>query len=164
MFTRQTWRPPIVPTVLDADVQKYLQDLNKSIADYLRSLETPGGTVLDELKTWTPSDVSGASLSFTSVSGIYLIVGRMVIAWATLTYPVTASGSGVAIGGLPLKVRNDQAARGGGIISYTSETTAAKLIPKANDTYVEIVTTAGATVTNATMSTDQVIFCVVYPY
>jgi hypothetical protein len=164
MFTRMKWQPPTVPQVRDAEVSKYLRDLNKSISDYLLSLESPGGTVLDELKTWTPADVSGATLSFTSVTGTYLIVGRMVIAWGALTYPATASGANAQIGGLPLAVKNEAAARSGGIIAYSTETTAARLLLSANNTYAELVTTAGALITNATMSGDTINFCAIYPY
>jgi hypothetical protein len=164
MFTRMSWQPPTVPQSFAPDVQKYLRELNKSIDDYLRSLEAPGGTVLDELKAWTPVDVSGASLSFTSVTGTYLVVGRLVFAWGALTYPATASGANAAIGGLPLKVKAETAARGGGIMGNTTETTAARIVPVGGDTYVNIATNAGALITNATMSGDTVVFCAIYPY
>ena len=51
--------------------------------------------------TWTPADNSGAGLAFTISSATYVKVGKMVIAVATLTYPVTASGANASISGLP---------------------------------------------------------------
>lgn len=164
MFTRRTWIPPTIPQGLDKDVEKYLRDLNKSILDYLRSLETPGGTVFDELKPWTPADASGASLSFTSPSGTYLVVGKMVIAWGRLTYPATASGANVLIGGLPLTVRNDVAIVGGGTIGYCTETTAQQIYCGNNATTFTLANDAGTTLVNSAMSGDTINFCLIYPY
>lgn len=52
--------------------------------------------------TWTPSDQSGASLTFTSVTAIYTRIGKHVVAQFRLTYPTTGNGSTAAIGGLPV--------------------------------------------------------------
>lgn len=164
MFTRRTWIPPTIPQGLDKDVEKYLRDLNKSILDYLRSLETPGGTVFDELKPWTPADASGASLTFTNNTGTYLDVGKMAIAWGRLTYPVTASGANVLIGGLPLTVRNDIAIVGGGTIGYSTEATAQQIYCVNNATTFTFATDAGTTLINSAMSGDTINFCIIYPY
>lgn len=53
--------------------------------------------------TWTPTDGSGAGLSFTNTSGncIYTKIGRMVYAAFRVTYPSTANGSAARIGNLP---------------------------------------------------------------
>lgn len=61
--------------------------------------------------SWTPTDASGATLTFTSVSANYTKMGNMVFAYATLTYPVTADASTAIIGGLPLPVPNQSYAR-----------------------------------------------------
>ena len=136
----------------------------KSISDYLLSLEAKGSLTIEELKDWTPIDSSGATLSFTSVTGSYLVLGGTIVAWGALTYPATADGSSVKIGGLPIKVRNTAASQGGGMISYTTESTAARVLPFANNTYVDIRNTSGTILTNATMSGDTIYFCVMYPY
>ena len=101
--------------------------------------------------TWTPTDVSGAALSFSSVSGTYEKIGRMVIARFTLTYPATADGTASAIGSLPFTVANNSSARQG-FVSYTDESTLARIVPNANATTFNPVTTAGAAITNATLS------------
>lgn len=88
----------------------------------------------------------------------------MVIAWGRLTYPATASGANVSISGLPLTVRNDVAVVGGGTIGYCTETTAAQIYCINNATTFTLATTAGATLTNATMSGDTINFCLIYPY
>jgi hypothetical protein len=51
--------------------------------------------------TWTPTDGSGAGLSFSVGSGIYVKVGRMVYVQAKIVYPSTASGASATIAGLP---------------------------------------------------------------
>jgi hypothetical protein len=43
--------------------------------------------------SWTPTDQSGAALTFTSVSANTTKIGNIVYAYGTLTYPVTASGA-----------------------------------------------------------------------
>jgi hypothetical protein len=51
--------------------------------------------------TWTPSDGSGAGLTFTSVNAFYTKVGRMVTLNASFTFPSTANAADVSIGGIP---------------------------------------------------------------
>jgi hypothetical protein len=57
--------------------------------------------------TWTPTDGSGAGLSFTSVTATYTKVGRLVTITCQLTYPVTASASNARISGLPFTASVD---------------------------------------------------------
>lgn len=56
--------------------------------------------------TWTPSDQSGATLTFTSVTATYIKIGRLVVASVRLTFPSTASGASILIGGLPFAAAN----------------------------------------------------------
>jgi hypothetical protein len=52
--------------------------------------------------TWTPVDTSGASLTLTNeATATYTKIGRQVTASFWVKYPVTASGAGATIGGLP---------------------------------------------------------------
>lgn len=76
-----------------------------------------GGTALSTYTegTWTPTDSSGAALSFTSVVGRYTRIGRLVIAQATLTFPVTADATQNLIGSLPFTVANNNGALGGSV-------------------------------------------------
>lgn len=52
--------------------------------------------------SWTPTDQSGASLTFTSVTALYTKIDKRVAAQFTLTYPSTANGASMLIGGLPV--------------------------------------------------------------
>jgi len=51
--------------------------------------------------TWTPTDGSGAGLTFTSIQAFYTKAGRIVTLNASFTFPSTASAAGVSIGGIP---------------------------------------------------------------
>lgn len=47
--------------------------------------------------SYSPTDASGASLTFTSVTGVYTKIGKMVTLQFRLTYPSTASGNTAGI-------------------------------------------------------------------
>jgi hypothetical protein len=51
--------------------------------------------------TWTPTDGSGAGLSFSSVVATYVKIGQSVFVTAKLIYPVTANGNQAIISGFP---------------------------------------------------------------
>ena len=70
--------------------------------------------------TWTPSDVSGASLTFTLNAATYTKVGRLVTCNMALTYPVTASVLTAQIGGLPFTSGSYGSATIQGSIAATS--------------------------------------------
>ena len=59
---------------------------------------------------WTPVDGSGASLTFTNNTGIYIRFGKLVWVSGRVDYPVTANGSAAVISGLPILVANVDAA------------------------------------------------------
>lgn len=50
---------------------------------------------------WTPTDESGAGLSFTVFDCRYTRIGRMVFFSGSITFPATANTNDIAIGGLP---------------------------------------------------------------
>lgn len=54
--------------------------------------------------TWTPTDTSGAGLSLTVIKAVYQRIGNKVVAYAYITFPVTASTATAKIGGLPFTV------------------------------------------------------------
>ena len=98
-----------------------IDGLTRAINDYFLSLERKGALEISEAKisatngiifpsgtlsdykesTWTPSDGSGAGLSFTVTEAKYTKIGRMVHASCVLAFPVTASGAAAVIAGLP---------------------------------------------------------------
>jgi hypothetical protein len=56
--------------------------------------------------TWTPTDQSGAGLTFAAAAGTYTKIGRMVYLQANITYPVTANTNQVGWGTFPFTAAN----------------------------------------------------------
>lgn len=110
--------------------------------------------------TFTPSDASGDSLSFTSVSGFYTKIGRQVVCQGFLTYPSTASTTQARIGGLPFIGSN-----GGGFSMYLTGTTGGFVMRSQNSTSTARITSVGdndVAVTNAGLSGAIVQFTFIY--
>jgi len=51
--------------------------------------------------TWTPTDYSGAGLTFTGIAAAYTKIGRQVFVNGTVTFPSTASTAAANLGSLP---------------------------------------------------------------
>lgn len=107
--------------------------------------------------TWTPADASGASLSFSSVSGRYTKIGRWVSCHAKWTYPSTASGAAAGISGLPFTAANVGGC-GSGNLGYSGSATNIAYIPPAlNSSNATFFNSAGSNTTNAQMSGSSVV-------
>lgn len=117
-----------------------------------------GGTALSTYAegTWTPADNSGAALTFTGVTATYTRIGRVVYIQCFLTFPVTASGAGVNISGLPFTV----ATNGYGTAAVETNAATANIIAsfRSGATNLLLVTTADAAVTNVNMTAKYMIF------
>jgi len=98
---------------------------------------------------FTPSDGSGAGLTFTGVSGLYVKQGRIVSVALQVTWPSTANGAQAKIAGLPFA----PSAYSGFMVSYCDAGTLPTILsfPTAL-TVVSLNTVGMAAVTNATMS------------
>ena len=109
--------------------------------------------------TWTPTDNSGAGLSFTGVSATYVKVGQMVIAWCQINYPSTASTSGAAITGLPFTVAGQDVYGG-----FTRCSTYGYVYPTLGASGVSgsLYSTGGSQLQNTNLSTKRVDFTYVY--
>jgi hypothetical protein len=112
--------------------------------------------------TWTPTDNSGAGLSFTSVSATYTKVGRLVNCLCQLIYPTTANAAAANIAGLPFTSANTQANRSGGVMTISTTAAVQRVYPAINDTTFPLLSGTGAGVTNATCSGAQFNFCITY--
>jgi hypothetical protein len=69
--------------------------------------------------TWTPTDGSGAGLTFPTATAAYTKIGRMVYWQAIIVYPTTANASVASIAGLPfaLNLVTNAAGRAGSTIT-----------------------------------------------
>jgi len=115
--------------------------------------------------TWTPTDASGASLSFVSTTfGRYIKIGRMVFATGMATYPSTASGSVISMGGLPYVSSDDPDSTWGGYITYSQYTTYPLIINVAEPftTFNFFFNNSTNGPTNAAMSGKQIRFSIMY--
>jgi hypothetical protein len=106
--------------------------------------------------TWTPSDASGASLSFSNAAGNYTKIGRQVIVYFNMTFPSTASSAQITIGGLPFasvyypSVSNPG---GGGFTYQTASISNVTFAIGGGVSQFNMWTVAGAAVENSSAST-----------
>jgi len=125
---------------------------------------TPGtGTseLLDDYEegTWTPTDVSGAGLSFTSVTGNYRKVGGIIFANFTLLFPATSDATIIQIGTLPYSSSFNNGS--GGTATYTDYNSF--LMLSMSTTLFRVYGGTGASIQNATLSGKYLEGFLVYP-
>jgi hypothetical protein len=71
-----------------------------------------------EVGTWTPTDGTGAGLTFTTVFGRYVKIGKQVTVHFRVNYPSTADATAAIIGGLPYVVDSGNNYMGG-VVHWT---------------------------------------------
>ena len=103
--------------------------------------------------TWTPTS---ANVTFSSATGYYTKIGRVVQFACWITFPSTADTNSAVIGGLPFTCANADAARAGAAISYCEYTTAVTAGVNKNTTNIFIYKFSGSTPTNADFSSKIV--------
>ena len=108
--------------------------------------------------TWTPSDQSGAGLTFTGVTARYTRVGRQITCQAVLTYPATVSANAAKIGGLPFT----QTDLGSGVSSYVSSGSQQFFRSQNSSTNIIPQNSTGNDTANATLSGVTLLFTYVY--
>ena len=62
--------------------------------------------VAQTVGTWTPTDASGAGLTFSTAVGHYVLTGKICTIFGYTVWPSTSNSSQVTIGGLPATVKN----------------------------------------------------------
>lgn len=112
---------------------------------------------------WTPTDGSGAGLTFAGVSANYSRIGNMVFAYAQLTYPSTANGATAMLSGFPVAfpaaTYSQQCS-----VSFSNVTGGVvRVVPTAGTSTATVYSAVGAAVTNTTMSTAQLNIMCIYP-
>lgn len=116
--------------------------------------------------SWTPSDASGATLTFTSVSCQWTQIGNIVYAYGTLTYPSTVNASQAVIGGLPVSVPNQTYAATPHYIRTNAAGLTANTLafPIVNTATFNIFLTGNASgILNSTLSGATLWFMLIYP-
>jgi hypothetical protein len=108
--------------------------------------------------SWTPSDQSGASLTFTGVSVSYTKIGNMVFVYGRFSFPATGSGANVSIGGLPVASANQNYASSPGSCNSNGTISVSPQPTKNTTTFSLLNAVTGAAVTNTNMS-GQILNC-----
>lgn len=114
--------------------------------------------------TFTPIDSSGATLTFAgATNGNYIKIGKFVLVWGVVVFPVTASAVQAIIGGLPFTASNTSS-NGFPSINIFGPTTASVGFVNINATTFGMAGLAtGAAVNNSVYSGLSVYFSGVYP-
>lgn len=99
--------------------------------------------------TWTPTDGSGAMLTFTNPTGQYIKIGKKVFMGYALTYPVTASGAGSVVASFPFALPAGNETRIG-YVSYSTYGATIYGTPASN--VVNFFSAAGVQLTNVQLS------------
>jgi hypothetical protein len=127
--------------------------------------DTAAANELDDYEegTWTPTDASGGGLTFAAASGRYTKVGRLITLAGGITFPTTADGSGVKIGGLPFN--NVTGTQGCGFSAYVNGTAPGVVFRSQDNTgniFATDITNQDSQPTNATFSGRDLQFTYIY--
>jgi hypothetical protein len=103
--------------------------------------------------TFTPTDISGASLSLTVYQAYYTKIGRVVYAYLDVAYQSTADANTMLLS-LPFAPTSD----GGGSIGYQNIASATQIFVNVSDSLngVRIVDNSGNTLANSALSGKRV--------
>jgi len=111
--------------------------------------------------TWTATDASGASLSFTNTTQTYTKIGRVVtLSIDNLAWPVNANGNATEVGGLPFT--SSAAGGGGGICNYSGSTIGIVVLNSASSFRLYKLPSAYIRATNAEMTNNSLYFSITY--
>ena len=91
--------------------------------------------------TWTPTDGSGQSISFSNTSGNchYTKIGRTVIASFRATFPSTSNAHEAKIGGLPFTCMDTSTSIEAAAVSYHTDDQSTTMIVIENQAYIVIL-------------------------
>jgi len=127
-----------------------------SVADARLSSNVP----LKTTGTWTPTDTSGAALTFTTTyTAVYTKIGPLVVATFAIVYPTTSSAAQASIGSLPF---SSAVMQFGGMINYSNAGVAMYPLVQTSSTTVLLYDVNGVAITNVMLSGKIVRATVVY--
>jgi|SRR5689334_2366110 len=117
----------------------------------------------EESGTFTPTDASGAALTFSNVLGRWTRRGTRVTATIQLTYPTITNSSQATIGGLPFKSISTTGNIFGGTANFSSAALNIGALIAQNDSKLLLYQiNGGSAVTNTQMSANSIVMTVTY--
>lgn len=127
-------------------------------ADLSNGVSGAGAVALETDGNYTPTDQSGAGLTFTNVEGHYRRVGNMVFFWGFVTYPVSSDTNQAAIS-LPFTSANIGAQANASVqTAHSASTTPTIGLINPNTSKFVFVTVGAVSVTNAAIANGNVYF------
>jgi len=123
--------------------------------------QTRRNTAIGLEAAWTPTDASGAGLTFSTATGSYIRIGNLVIASCIVVYPATVDGSAAIIGGLPFTPVTGNQYRAG-TVTYTSVGTLARALTTSGTAQFQLYTATATNITNAVMTLSTNFFQIIY--
>lgn len=113
---------------------------------------------------WTPTDGSGAGLTFTVTDARYVKIGKVAIVSGAITWPNTSDSSNAKIAGLPLTSFAGTAAIGGGATSSVTGAIGqpAFIAVLPNTTTFTLQGVGGGTFTNVVLKNTTITFTITY--
>ena len=108
--------------------------------------------------TWTPTDISGGGLVFTSASGTYTKIGNTVILTMSVRYPVNSDSNVTKIGNIPFAAVLS-AAGAGGACTYTDS---GLNISVSQSVGIRLYNNAGTSIQNLALSAKYVEATIIY--
>jgi hypothetical protein len=114
--------------------------------------------------TWTPTDASGASLTFTGTTDncFYTKIGNVVTCTFAITYPITANASPATIGGLPFTAKASANSVSAGVVSFTTSSLSITLLVGSGGTTFGAYLNTGGGVVNNQLSTFSIRGTIIY--
>lgn len=158
---------PVSATEVTATTGNFIVGTAGKGVDFSSDPSSPGMTseLLDDYEegTWTPTDASGAGLTFATAAGWYTKVGRLVVATFRVVYPATANASASTIGGLPFTSGSggSQQHQGSGL-RYTDSNLVFSLANSGGSTEFTPFLYSGAAIANSSFSSKIIDGMVVY--
>lgn len=122
-----------------------------------------GSPALETDGTFTPTDASGASLTFTTATGFYRKVGKTVLIWGFITYPATVSSAQATIGSLPFTASNTSTNLFPSINLFGIAVSVIGLVTKNGVTFAVGGAATGAAVPNSSYNLGVMYFSGTYP-
>lgn len=108
---------------------------------------------------WSPTDVSGAGLTFGSISAYFVREGRRAVANFSINYPETTSTAPAKIGNLPFTAMNRPEA-GAATFAFKAATGLTTGLVRASQNNVELYSEAGTPILNSALSGQTLIVSV----